>query len=547
MQKKFEVKDLSALPEILRFISQSLKELKLGAKEVNRSELMCEEALMKLIKHADFTEKKHVIVNVKKFLGDVSIDLRVPGNEFEFEFEGGISFDNDENDEETVEAIRNLVLRSFSTNIKYKHTKNFNVVKITAFRSPYSSLYKVLDALILALMAGFLMKIFMPEEIIATVNGNFLEPVHSLILNSLKMCAIPIMFFSIVLCFSQTSGGLSRTKHAGSKMFFYSVFIDFMAVFFGASIILMFGIGKGMNLTALSNSSISTAQNVSSFSIGDTIRSFIPDNFLKPFFEGNMLQLVILAVLSGVGMGAAGAKRIVYAFDEINKIFMKIMEFFLRFLPLLVFCSITSMVISTGAKTLFLVLGIFFAEIASDVLLLITYYLMIAFIARLNPSVMFKKSVPLMITAATTCSSTASIPEGMNTSQKLGISEKIYSFLFPLGTIICKSTLCLILSVVTLSTANIYGIELTLSKSFVICFYSILLPMTMPGIPGASIIILSSMLTFAGCPLEGVSIAVVIGPILDMIDTAIIVMGILVSTLIVAKSENQLDIEKYKS
>ena len=271
MQKKFEVKDLSALPEILKFISQSLKELKLDAKEINRSELMCEEALSKLIKHGNFTEKKYVIINVKKFLGSVSIDLRVPGNEFDFQFEGGISF-NYEDDDDTIEAIRNILLRAFSTNIKYKHTKSYNIVKITAFRSPYSSLYKILDAFILALIAGFIMKIFMSEEIISMINGKFLEPVHSLILNGLKMCAIPIMFFSIVSCFSQTGGGFSKMKRAGGKMFAYAIFIDFTAIFFGSAIVLMFGIGKGLNLTPLSNSSITTAQNVSSFSVGDVIR-----------------------------------------------------------------------------------------------------------------------------------------------------------------------------------------------------------------------------------------------------------------------------------
>ena len=549
--KKFEVKNPEALheilPEILKFINLRLTELKLNSKEAVRAELMCEEALIKLLEQGDFTKKKFILVNVKKFLGDVSIDLSVPGSEFDFYINAGISFPNDDEDNYAVSAIRNLVLRSFSSDIKYKHQWNYNNVRITAFRSPYSSLYQMLTALILAVMTGFAMKNFVPEEIAAAINGNVFEPFRSLFLNGLKMCAIPIMFFSIVLCFSQIGGGrdLSIMKRAGGKMFFYSISFDVIAVCTGIVTVLMFDIGKGMNFTAFSGSS-STAQNAS-LSIADTIRGFIPDNFLKPFFEGNMIQLVILAVLIGAAINVAGSKIIVSVFDEINKIFTKIMGFFLRFMPLIVFLSITSMFLSTGVKTLLLILGILFAIATTYVVVWITFYVMIVFIARLNPAVTFKKSFSSIITAITTCSSAASIPEEMKTSQKLGIYEKMYSFLIPLGTLIGKNAFCVFLAVVTLSVANMYGVEITLSKIFLVSFYSLVSPIAMPSMPGVGVIALSSIFVLVGCPLEGLAIEACIEPVVDMFGTALMVMGTLVSTLIVAKSEDQFDIEQYKS
>ncbi len=340
---------------------------------------------------------------------------------------------------------------------------------------------------------------------------------------------------------------MSRMKRAGVKMFFYTIFADIIAIFIGISIVLLFNIGKGMNLTALSSSSSSAAAQSVSFSTGDIIKGFIPDNFIKPFFEGNMIQLMVLAILIGIAAGASNSKIIASAFDEINKIFMKIIEIFLRFMPLLVFCSITSMFISTGTKTLLLVLGILLVFVVSNALIFVTYYLMVAFIARLNPAVMFRKSVSLMITAFTTCSSTAAISDGMKTSEQLGISKKIYSFLIPLGTLICKNAFCLFLSVLTLSTANMYGIEVSLTKIFLIIFYSILLPLAMPGMPGAGLIALSSLFALTGCPIDALSFAVMFDIIIDMLHTTIMVIGVLTSTLIVAKSENQFDIEKYKS
>ena len=550
--KKFEVKNPEALheilPEILKFINLRLTELKLNSKEAVRAELMCEEALIKLLEQGDFTKKKFILVNVKKFLGDVSIDLSVPGSEFDFYIDAGISFPNyDAEDDYAVNVIRNLVLRSFSSNIKYKHQWNYNNVRITAFRSPYSSLYQMLTALILAVITGFAMKNFVPEEITAMINGNFFEPFRSVLLNGLKMCAIPIMFFSIVSCFSQIGGGtdLSKMKRAGGKMFFHLISSDVIATCIGVFVVLTLGTGKGMNLTAFSSSS-STTQNVS-LSIGDTIRGFMPDNFLKPFFEANMIQLVILAILIGTAINTAGSKIIVSVFDEINKIFMKIMELFLRFMPLLVFLSITSMFLSTGVKTLLLIIEILFAIAITDVLIWIIYYVMIAFVARLNPSITFKKSFSSIITAMTTCSCAASIPEEMKASQKLGISEKISSFLISLGTLIGKNAFCVFLAVITLSVANMYGIEITLSKIFWVSFYSLVLPIAMPSMPGAGIIALSSIFVLVGCPLEGLAVVMCVESFTDMFHTATEVMSILVSTLIVAKSENQFDIEKYKS
>ena len=542
MNKKFEFQSPETTSEILEFISQSLKELKLSSKEAVRAELMCEEALVKLIEHGDFTREKFISVGVKKFLGDVSVNLSVPGSQFDFYINAGISFSDDDSG-----AIRDLVLRAFSNQIKYKYARNHNSVRITALRSQYSNLYRMSAALILAVIASFVMKNFMSEEITAMIGRNILGPVHNLLLNCLKMCAIPIVFFSIISCFSQTTGGnLSEMKRAGGKMFLLSMFNNIIAVFIGIAVVLMFDVGKGMNLTAFSNPSLSAAQNAS-FSLGDMIEGFMPDNFLKPFLEGNMLQLVVLAILFGMAMGAIGSKIVVSVFDEINRIFAKIMELFLHLIPLLVFCSITSMFISTGAKTLFLLLGILLAFAASCILIWVTYYLMIIFIARLNPGTMFKKSLSSIINAAATCSSAAAIPDEMKTSQKLGISEKIYSFLVPLGTLICKNTLCLILSILTLSIANCYGIELTLSQIFLIGIYSIFLPMAMPGIPGILLIAMSSLLALAGCPMDGLSVVAVVDPLADMASTVSTVMLVLVSTLIVAKSENQIDIEKYNS
>ena len=84
MQKRFDMKGQETIQEILDFNRQTLKDFKLDSKERLRAELTCEEVLMRLIEHGDFSKKKNISLNIIKFLGNVSIDMRVPGNDFEF-------------------------------------------------------------------------------------------------------------------------------------------------------------------------------------------------------------------------------------------------------------------------------------------------------------------------------------------------------------------------------------------------------------------------------------------------------------------------------
>ena len=544
MQKKFEVTDLSALPEILEFIELSLKELKVDSKEIIRSELMCEEAIVKLIGHGDFSKRKFITVKVKNFLGSVSIDLRVPGNEFDFYIDAGIPFSKLENDEDATDAIRNLLLHSFINRIKYKHAGNFNIIKINVLHSPYLELYKISAVIILAIIAGFVLKNFMPAEFSQTFNEYFFEPVHLIFLNGLKMCSVPIMFFAIILSLAQSENFYGIKRIAG-KLFFCFFVHMVIALLIGFGLVYFFDIGKGLHLSALSIPS-EQVQNFS-FSLKDTFIGMIPDNFIKPFFEGNMMHLMILAILIGIAANISGSKIIISVFDEINKIFIHITEIFLLLVPLLVFFSITSIFITTGTETLLLVFGIVLTSLTANALIFFTYYLMIALFTRLKPSITFKKAVPLIMTAFTTCSSSASIPECMKTAKNLGVSEKISSFSVPFGTIFCKNTLCLFLFLLTLITANMYGIEMTFSTILLTGFYSSVFPILVPGIPGVTIIALSSIWGLIGFPLDNIAIAVAVEPFTDMGDTLTIVLAILTSTLLVAKSENQLDIEKYKS
>ena len=308
---------------------------------------MCEEALVKLIENGDFTEKNFVSVNVKKFLGDVSIELKVPGSEFNFYLDAGISFSED-GDEDNVEGIRNLVLRSFEDRIKYTHSRNFNKVKINVARSQYFKLYQVIDSVALAVITGVLMKIVLPKEICDIVNENVFNVIRGLFLNGLKMCSVPVVFFFIVSCFAQSSN-TSQMKRMGVKLFSIFVFWQYCVVLIAPSLVWIFGTGKGANLAATGTSE---AVQALPLYFSTTVLNFMTDNLVKPFFEGNMIQLITFGILIGIGANAVEAKHIILSIEEYKNLFMKIVGYFLQITPLVIFCSIASTIITAGTKTI---------------------------------------------------------------------------------------------------------------------------------------------------------------------------------------------------
>ena len=140
MRKDFAVNASAsneALGQAMAFIHDNLADLKLNTKDINRAELACEESLLRMLDHSDFTKRKTFSVRVRKFLGDVFIDLTVPGSEFDFigSVEIPSALDDDEVPPDTAAAIQGLILRSFSQNIAYKNSRNVNIVRIKALTS----------------------------------------------------------------------------------------------------------------------------------------------------------------------------------------------------------------------------------------------------------------------------------------------------------------------------------------------------------------------------------------------------------------------------
>ncbi|MBO7430010.1 MAG: dicarboxylate/amino acid:cation symporter [Spirochaetia bacterium] len=535
MQKKFVMKGQDTIREILDFNCQALKDFKLDSKERLRTELTCEEVLMRLLEHGNFEKRNTISININKFLGNVSIDMRVPGDDFEFLPRP--AFDDMENDEETAESIQNIILRSLGDRISFRRSGDYNTARVQVYRSQYFNLYLILTSLILAIITGLGAKYLLPEHVCNFINENIFNSFISLFMNGLKMCAVPLVFFSIVTCFTQTDS-LSGIKRVGLKLFSFIIVFMCFAAFVGYFSVRLLRTGVGMHFTAAPGAASADMNNL--LSIKNILIDVVPNNIVRPFSEGNMVQLIVLAILVGVACGACKIKIVTSIFDELNRLFMKIIGFFIHLLPIFVFCSVSSLFIITGSKVLLSVLGILYTAIFAKLLLFLTYLTITAFLG-LNPLEVLKKSMHMLLTAFTTASSIAAMPDAMKAAGDLGVTPKLYKFSIPVGMTLFKSSLLLYLIIVVCSTANIYGIDMPLSKVISVAFSAIVLVMAMPGIPGVGVILVSTLLTMAGCPIDALGLVIGIDPVIDMLATPIGVFGVLAAVLTVAKSEKLLN------
>ena len=210
-----------AISQGLAFLSQSLRQHRVGAKEANRAMLMAEEAMVKLHQHAAPDSQTQLAVINR--MGSLSIRVTVPGERFEFDetMDFGLDLELDEEDGQTEAAIRNLLLHAFRDKIRYKHRGRLNTVAITVKESEKRLLYWTVSALLLSIVAGLVLKAVLPAGGVEALDSYVLDPIKTMFLNALKMVVAPVVFFSILSCVSQFSNLSDFGKTGGKVMGFY--------------------------------------------------------------------------------------------------------------------------------------------------------------------------------------------------------------------------------------------------------------------------------------------------------------------------------------
>ena len=176
------------------------------------------------------------------------------------------------------------------------------------------------------------------------------------------------------------------------------------------------------------------------------------------------------------------------------------------------------------------------------------YSALILFIAKLSPVQYFRGIVDAQVVAFTTTSSAGTLPVSMKCAREnLGVSKGVSSFVLPLGTTINMDGTALYQGVTTLFVAQAFGIDLGMPEYITIILTATLASIGTAGVPGAGLIMLTLVLTTVGLPVEGVALIAGIDRILDMARTTVNISGDIAASVIIAKSEKELDTTIYNA
>jgi len=554
MKNKREIFELTKNPtgEAVEFVQRSLEEYGIAAKAAIKGTLVAEEAIASLVAHA---EKNGTLrVNVRKLAGSITVEMSAPGSDYSLTdamTEADVILDSDVG-EEMLESIRNIMLTSLADGLKFSHKNGYNNIRITIEKNRKRFLYLTLAALIAGTLVGVVLSLAGPDAVNGALNGYILTPVKTMYINALKIIVAPVVFFSIVTCISGFSD-LNELGRIGGRTTLMYLFTTLIAVAVGAGSYYLFrpgtAGGAAAAAAAASGPAAPSGEDVELSAI-DMIVDIVPSNFVKPFLENNMAQLIFLAVLCGIAVGMIGkySEVLIQIFEALNELFMKITAMIIRLMPVAVFCSMSSMVIDLGVKTILSIFGMFATFLFGLACMLIIYIILMILIGRLDPRPFIRKYAPVMLQIFSMASSNASIPLNMEVcDKKLGVSSKVYSLSIPLGATLNMDGTCVQLMVFALALAKVYGVTVTGSALLMMAFTVVILSMGAPGIPGAGVICLSVLLEQLGVPTEAVGLVMGIGPLIGMFLCMCNCTGDMVITTIVAKSVGELDIGKYNS
>ena len=389
---------------------------------------------------------------------------------------------------------------------------------------------QIFVATLLAIFAGVLL------QSQADFANNFIKPFGTIFLNLVKFIVVPIVLFSI-MCGIISMSDIRKVGVIGLKTVVFYLCTTAFAVTIG---LIGGNLFKGMFPVVATTDLAYEASASTSFM--DTLVNIFPSNFFKPLVEGNMLQVIVMAILMGFSIILVGEKnvRVVAAFNDLNDIFMKCMELILKLSPIGVFCLLCPIIATNGPAIIgSLAMVLLTAYICYIVHAAVVYSLTVKTMGGMSPVKFFKGMMPAIMFAFSSASSVGTLPINLDCTQKLGAKKEVASFVLPLGATINMDGTAIYQGVCAVFIAACYGIHLDLGNMITIVFTATLASIGTAGVPGAGMVMLAMVLQSVNIPVEGIALVAGIDRIFDMGRTTVNITGDAACAVIVSRLEEK--------
>jgi len=380
-----------------------------------------------------------------------------------------------------------------------------------------------------------------PDEsvLITWIVENIFDVIGQIFVVSLKLLVVPLVFFSLV-CGSASMGEDIKMGQVAIKTILLYLLTTAIAVSIALLVANIVDPGVGINTGTIDSFEVKTAPSVKEVLIG-----IFPDNPFRAMVDGNMLQIIVFAILVGVAILKTGdpGKTVLRGCVLINEVIMKMVFMLINLAPYGVFCLLAKLFTREGFSAI-VNLAIYFSTIVFVLSFhaAVIYSAILYIFTGLNPLKLFKNMRPAMLFAFSTSSSNATIPVTLTTARnRLGADNSIASFTIPLGATVNMDGTAIMQGIATVFIAQAYGLELSMIQYVSVVATATLASIGTAGVPGVGLITLAMVLQQVGLPVEGIGLIIGVDRLLDMLRTVVNISGDGMVTTVVASSEKRLD------
>ncbi|MCZ0935484.1 MAG: dicarboxylate/amino acid:cation symporter [Gemmatimonadetes bacterium] len=386
--------------------------------------------------------------------------------------------------------------------------------------------------ILIGMLAGVVLGAVLGERVAA------IQPLGDLFITLLILAAAPLVFFNLLAGLTSLTDLRTLGRLAGKTVGFFLT-TELIALSLGLGAMALLRPGVGLRLTETVPEPVSGAVGEAP-SVGDVLVDMIPTNVFRAFAEGNVVQIVILALMLGIATMALGAgprARLATLFEDLAGLFRRLVHMILWIAPVGIGALVAVTVGRYGADLIGPMARFLAGLWGAQVVIVTGYMLLLRFFSDFRPARFLRATGSLWATTAATTSSLASLSVGLETAGRLDLPRRVYSFVLPLGAQLNKDGTSVMLAAVLLFTAQAAGVTFSPADFVTILLLGMLLSHGTGGVPGGGFVVALIYVQALNLPIEVAAIVGGIYRLVDMSNTTVNIMGDMVGTALVARSE----------
>jgi len=392
---------------------------------------------------------------------------------------------------------------------------------------------KVHTQILIAIVLGVVVGILLGEK------AAHIKIVGDMFIRLLKAIIIPLILASMVAGIVSL-GDVRKLGRIGLRTFIYYTVTTTLAVGVGLILVNLMKPGVGVDIGAETVADLSDREVPSVVSI---IRDIIPANIFDAMAKDKVLSVIFFSLLLGVAISSVGekGKPLVSFFEAFNSVMMKITDWIMRLAPFGVFALMAYTIGSMGLSVIRpLIVYMATVVIGLTIHASVTLPVLLKTFGKYSPLKFIRDVFSAVATAFSTASSAATLPITMDCLQEnTGVSNKVTSFVLPLGATVNMDGTALYEAVAAMFIAQAYGIDLSIGQQLIIMLTATLASIGAAAIPGAGLVTMVIVLRAVNLPLEGIGMILAVDRILDMLRTAVNVWGDACGATVIANLEGE--------